>query len=97
MPKINVYLPDELAEAVKEGGVPVRAHRDVRDEALVVACERLQRLLRHARPEVARNLAAARVEHAGLERLEVGLLCVCCVCPLRFGECEIAESIDRFN
>ena len=43
-------------------GVPVRAHRDVRDEALVVACERLQRLLRHARPEVARNLAAARVE-----------------------------------
>ena len=40
----------------------MRAHRDVRDEALVVACERLQRLLRHARPEVARNLAAARVE-----------------------------------
>jgi post-segregation antitoxin (ccd killing protein) len=25
MPKINVYLPDELAEAVKEAGVPVSA------------------------------------------------------------------------
>src|SRR5689334_2766776 len=25
MPKINVYLPDELAEAVKEAGLPVSA------------------------------------------------------------------------
>src|SRR2546430_11398091 len=25
MPKINVYLPDELAEAVKDSGVPVSA------------------------------------------------------------------------
>jgi post-segregation antitoxin (ccd killing protein) len=25
VPKINVYLPDELAEAVKEAGVPVSA------------------------------------------------------------------------
>ncbi|WP_241684516.1 type II toxin-antitoxin system CcdA family antitoxin [Actinomadura sp. J1-007] len=25
MPKINVYLPDELAQAVKESGVPVSA------------------------------------------------------------------------
>ena len=25
MPKINVYLPDELAQAVKEAGVPVSA------------------------------------------------------------------------
>ena len=25
MPKINVYLPDDLAEAVKEAGVPVSA------------------------------------------------------------------------
>lgn len=25
MPKINVYLPDDLAEAVKEAGVPVTA------------------------------------------------------------------------
>ncbi|MDX6415722.1 MAG: hypothetical protein QOG28_342, partial [Trebonia sp.] len=25
MPKINVYLPDDLAEAVKEAGLPVSA------------------------------------------------------------------------
>ena len=25
MPKINVYLPDDLADAVKEAGIPVSA------------------------------------------------------------------------
>jgi hypothetical protein len=43
-------------------GVPVRAHASVRDVALVIACERLQRMLRHARPEVAANLIAAHIE-----------------------------------
>ncbi|MEU0988788.1 Clp protease N-terminal domain-containing protein [Streptomyces sp. NPDC005953] len=38
MPKINVYLPDELAEAVKEAGVPVSA---VCQRALEQAVRRL--------------------------------------------------------
>lgn len=38
MPKINVYLPDELAEAVKETGVPVSA---VCQRALEVAVRRV--------------------------------------------------------
>jgi ATP-dependent Clp protease ATP-binding subunit ClpA len=38
MPKINVYLPDELAEAVKEAGVPVSA---VCQRALELAVRRV--------------------------------------------------------
>src|SRR5699024_44283 len=38
MPKINVYLPDELAEAVKESGLPVSA---VCQRALEVSVRRV--------------------------------------------------------
>jgi post-segregation antitoxin (ccd killing protein) len=41
MPKINVYLPDELAEAVKAAGVPVSA---VCQRALEEAVKRMTAL-----------------------------------------------------
>src|SRR5690348_13715190 len=47
MPKINVYLPDELAEAVKETGVPVSA---VCQRALEEAVRRMT-ALRQAAPD----------------------------------------------
>lgn len=44
MPKINVYLPDELANAVKRAGVPLSAVCQRALEAAVEGVERLERL-----------------------------------------------------
>lgn len=55
MPKINVYLPDELAEAVKETGVPVSA---VCQRALEVAVRR-STAIREALADTPERLATA--------------------------------------
>jgi ATP-dependent Clp protease ATP-binding subunit ClpA len=55
MPKINIYLPDELAEAVRETGVPVSA---VCQRALEVAVRRIT-AMREALAGVPERLAAA--------------------------------------
>ena len=54
MPKINVYLPDELADAVREAGLPVspicqRALEQAVRAELAPLIERIERL--EARPD----------------------------------------------
>ncbi|MFF0747209.1 Clp protease N-terminal domain-containing protein [Streptomyces sp. NPDC004111] len=83
MPKINVYLPDELAEAVKEAGVPVSA---VCQRALEQAVRRVTAIretalgdldgeptgaLAHftARTRTVLKLAVERAEVAGAPRM----------------------------
>jgi ATP-dependent Clp protease ATP-binding subunit ClpC len=86
MPKVNVYLPDELAEAVRASGVPVStvcqraleaAVREVRDakvEGEVVPT--LERFTDRSRSVVAFASAAALGENAdlGSEHILIGLL-----------------------
>ena len=86
MPKVNVYLPDELAEAVRATGVPVSsvcqraleaAVREVRDAKLdpeVVAG--LELFTDRSRKVVALASAAARADDAdlGSEHVLIGLL-----------------------
>ncbi|GLI00847.1 Clp protease N-terminal domain-containing protein [Phytohabitans aurantiacus] len=60
MPKINVYLPDELAEAVKEAGVPVSA---VCQRALEQAVRRVTAIRETALGELDDADLAARMPH----------------------------------
>lgn len=60
MPKINVYLPDELAEAVKEAGVPVSA---VCQRALEQAVRRVTAIRETVLGELDDAYLAARMPH----------------------------------
>lgn len=60
MPKINVYLPDELAEAVKEAGVPVSA---VCQRALEQAVRRVTAIRETALGDLDDADLAARLPH----------------------------------
>jgi ATP-dependent Clp protease ATP-binding subunit ClpC len=60
MPKINVYLPDELAEAVKESGVPVSA---ICQRALEQAVRRVTAIRETALGNVDDGDLAARLPH----------------------------------
>ncbi|MEH1130409.1 Clp protease N-terminal domain-containing protein [Micromonospora sp. CPCC 206061] len=60
MPKINVYLPDELAEAVKEAGVPVSA---VCQRALEQAVRRVTAIRETVLGELDDADLAARMPH----------------------------------
>ncbi|RJL32049.1 Clp protease N-terminal domain-containing protein [Bailinhaonella thermotolerans] len=57
MPKINVYLPDELAEAVKDAGVPVSA---ICQRALEQAVRRITAIRETALGEVRPDVLAER-------------------------------------
>jgi len=79
MPKINVYLPDALAAAVKEAGVPVSA---VCQAALTDAVQRIEQTRRSiaffrdpATPAVALRKIAQSIRHRGVmtERLVAAL------------------------
>ena len=86
MPKINVYLPDELAEAVRASGVPVssicqraleEAVRDVRGMGLdPMTVPGLERFTDRARKVVAIAATAANAEtvDVGSEHVLVGLI-----------------------
>lgn len=60
MPKINVYLPDDLAEAVKEAGVPVSA---VCQRALEQAVRRVTAIRQGALADLDDDDMAARLPH----------------------------------
>lgn len=60
MPKINVYLPDELAEAVKEAGVPVSA---ICQRALEQAVRRVTAIRETSLGELDDADLAARLPH----------------------------------
>jgi ATP-dependent Clp protease ATP-binding subunit ClpA len=60
MPKINVYLPDELAEAVKETGVPVSA---ICQRALEQAVRRVTAIRETALGDLDDAALAARLPH----------------------------------
>jgi ATP-dependent Clp protease ATP-binding subunit ClpC len=60
MPKINVYLPDELAEAVKEAGVPVSA---ICQRALEQAVRRITAIRETALGDLDDAALAARLPH----------------------------------
>ncbi|GII75312.1 hypothetical protein Sru01_02940 [Sphaerisporangium rufum] len=60
MPKINVYLPDELAEAVKEAGVPVSA---VCQRALELAVRRVTAIRETTLGDLAADDPTARLTH----------------------------------
>ncbi|MEV0731453.1 Clp protease N-terminal domain-containing protein [Polymorphospora sp. NPDC050346] len=60
MPKINVYLPDELAEAVREAGVPVSA---VCQRALEQAVRRVTAIRETSLGDVDGDDLAARLPH----------------------------------
>lgn len=60
MPKINVYLPDELAQAVKEAGVPVSA---VCQRALEQAVRRVTAIREVAVSDLDDEALAARLPH----------------------------------
>ncbi|QMU69425.1 Clp protease N-terminal domain-containing protein [Streptacidiphilus sp. P02-A3a] len=60
MPKINVYLPDDLAEAVKEAGVPVSA---VCQQALEQAVRRVTALRASSPDELAREDPSGRLAY----------------------------------
>jgi ATP-dependent Clp protease ATP-binding subunit ClpA len=62
MPKINVYLPDDLADAVRETGVPVSA---ICQRALEVAVKRISAI----RQSAAADLLAEGEDPAGRLRL----------------------------
>src|SRR5438477_425611 len=86
MPKINVYLPDELADAVRASGVPVsticqraleKAVREVRNAGLDTATvPSLERFTDRSRRVVVIASAAARGENVdvGSEHILLGLL-----------------------
>lgn len=60
MPKINVYLPDELAEAVKESGLPVSA---ICQRALETAVRRISGIREAALNDQAGEDPAGRLAH----------------------------------
>lgn len=60
MPKINIYLPDELAEAVKETNVPVSA---VCQRALEQAARRITAIRQVALTDLDLDDATARLTH----------------------------------
>jgi ATP-dependent Clp protease ATP-binding subunit ClpC len=60
MPKINVYLPDDLAEAVKESGVPVSA---ICQRALEQAVRRLTVIRSTAMANLDADALATRLPH----------------------------------
>lgn len=60
MPKINVYLPDELAEAVKAAGVPVSA---ICQRALEQAVRRVTAIRETALGDLEANDLTARLTH----------------------------------
>jgi ATP-dependent Clp protease ATP-binding subunit ClpC len=60
MPKINVYLPDDLADAVKEAGVPVSA---VCQRALEQAVRRVTAIRQTALTDLAVDDLTARLPH----------------------------------
>lgn len=60
MPKINVYLPDELAEAVKEAGVPVSA---ICQRALETAVRRITGIREAVLNDVAGSDTSGRLAH----------------------------------
>jgi ATP-dependent Clp protease ATP-binding subunit ClpA len=60
MPKINVYLPDELAEAVKESGIPVSA---ICQRALEQAVRRITAIRETALSDVSADGLAERFPH----------------------------------
>lgn len=60
MPKINVYLPDDLAEAVKETGVPVSA---ICQRALEASVRRVTAIRQAALAEVSLDDPGGRLAH----------------------------------
>jgi ATP-dependent Clp protease ATP-binding subunit ClpA len=80
MPKINVYLPDELAEAVKEAGVPVsavcqraleqavRRVTAIRETALGELDARMPHLTARARAALKLGIEQAQTEQAQTEQ-----------------------------
>ena len=60
MPKINVYLPDDLAEAVRETGIPVSA---VCQQALEQAVRRVTAIRAISPDELAGEDVSARLAH----------------------------------
>ncbi|MER7504332.1 Clp protease N-terminal domain-containing protein [Nonomuraea pusilla] len=60
MPKINVYLPDELAEAVKEAGVPVSA---ICQRALEQAVRRITTIRQAVLTDLENDDLGARLPH----------------------------------
>jgi ATP-dependent Clp protease ATP-binding subunit ClpA len=71
VPKINVYLPDDLADAVKEMGVPVSA---ICQRALEASVRRVTAIRQAALGEVHLDDSAARLTHfTAKARAAVGL------------------------
>jgi ATP-dependent Clp protease ATP-binding subunit ClpA len=71
VPKINVYLPDDLAEAVKEMGVPVSA---ICQRALEASVRRVTAIRQAALGEVPLEDSAGRLAHfTAKARTAVGL------------------------
>jgi len=71
MPKINVYLPDDLADAVKEMGVPVSA---ICQRALEASVRRVTAIRQAALGEVRLDDSAGRLAHfTAKARAAVGL------------------------
>ncbi|PRY27501.1 Clp protease N-terminal domain-containing protein [Pseudosporangium ferrugineum] len=60
MPKINVYLPDDLAEAVRDAGVPVSA---ICQRALEAAVRRVTAIRRTVLGDLDQEQLAARLPH----------------------------------
>ncbi|MBB2911816.1 ATP-dependent Clp protease ATP-binding subunit ClpC [Streptosporangium becharense] len=73
MPKINVYLPDELAEAVRKAGVPVSA---VCQRALEQAVRRVTAIRETALGSADADLLTARLTHFTPRTREVVKLAV---------------------
>jgi ATP-dependent Clp protease ATP-binding subunit ClpA len=73
MPKINVYLPDDLAEAVKEAGVPVSA---ICQRALEQAVRRVTAIRETALGNLDEAGLAARLPHVTQRTRGVLLLAV---------------------
>ncbi|HEY0803698.1 MAG TPA: Clp protease N-terminal domain-containing protein [Pseudonocardiaceae bacterium] len=59
MPKVNVYLPDELAEAVKEWGLPVSP---ICQQALESVVRRMQSIEANAKLDLAADDPTAKLE-----------------------------------
>ena len=85
MPKVNVYLPDELAEAVRQTGVPVskicqraleQAVRDVRTQTASGLTPTFERFTTRARTVVRLAKEAAEVDGVdlGSEHVLLGLV-----------------------
>lgn len=77
MPKINVYLPDRLAEAVKRHDIAVSSVCQVALEQAVASELPIGRLTPRARETLrsaARLADGADVEHVGLEHIFIAML-----------------------